>query len=123
MRLSRTGAADVRQAVVNEAPDELVDDAIVALSSDLARRNELQVAQKRELMTDGGHREAERVRQIAYAELVVRERVHQPQAHRVGERMKDLDGFGDDVFGRQPGADALDLLCIDGGGQRGRLHS
>ena len=123
VRLPRTRTADVGQTIVHEATDELVDDAVVALASDLASGHQPEVAEECELVAHRRHRESEGVRKVADAQLVVRERVHEPKPHGVRERVKDLHRLCDDLLGRQAGAHALDLLCVYGGGKRRRLHS
>ena len=91
--------ADVREAIVDQSRHEFVDDAIVGLATFFTRCNELQMPQKRELVAHRRHRQAKRVRQIADTKLFVRERVHQPQAKRIGEREKNFDGFGRGLLG------------------------
>ncbi len=89
-----TLAADMAEAIVDEAGHEGVDDAVVGLASLVARRDQLEMAQERELMAHRRHRQAERVREIADAQLVVSERVDDAQAQRAGEREEDPDGLG-----------------------------
>lgn len=92
--------ADVRQTVVNELGDEGIDDAVVALAPLVACRNQLDVPQECELMADRRHGEIEDMREIAYAELLVGERVHDPEPQRIGERQEHFDRGRRRLFGR-----------------------
>jgi hypothetical protein len=47
--------ADMRQAVVNELGYERIDDAVVALATLIARRNQLDVPQECKLMAHRRH--------------------------------------------------------------------
>lgn len=93
MRRAGPFARDVGEAVVDEVGNESVDDAVVALSAFFARSDQLEVSQKGELVTHGRHRQTEGMSQIADAELVVSEGVHQSQAQRIRQREENLDGF------------------------------
>jgi hypothetical protein len=91
----------VRKAIVNESRDEFVDDAVVRLTPFFARRDQLEMSKERELMTHRRHRKSERMRQVADAELFVRESVHQSQPKRIRQSEKDFDSFGGGFFGRK----------------------
>lgn len=69
-------STNVRQTVVHEVPNELVDHAVVALPSILASSHQLHSSQEGELVTDGGHREPEGVCDVPNAKLLVGEGVH-----------------------------------------------
>ena len=58
--------------------------------------------------------------EVADAELLVGERVHETQAQGVRESKEDLDGFGCDLGRRQRRADLLDLSPV---GDVGKTHS
>lgn len=76
MRGPRALVPNVSEAVVHHVPDELVDDAVVALPPILASRDELHAPKKRELVADGGHRQPEGVSEISDTKFVVRQSVH-----------------------------------------------
>ena len=77
MRRVRLFASDVGEAVVDEMRHEGINDPVVALAPVFAGGHQLEVTEKRELMTHGRHREAESVRKISDAKLVVSESVHE----------------------------------------------
>ena len=55
---ARTVAAvfDMRETVVDEVTDEVIDDAVEGLTSFLARRDQTQQPKDRQLMAQRGHR-------------------------------------------------------------------
>ena len=112
MRRAGAFACDVGQAIVDEVRDESVDDAVVTFSTVLTGRHQLQVPEKRKLVTHRRHRETERVGKVANAELVVGKSVHQPQAKRIRQREKDLDGFSRSGVSREITAELRNLLAV-----------
>ena len=91
---TRVLSADVRETVVNQSRDEFVDDAVVGFAPFFTGRDQLEMTKKRELVTHRRHGQPERVCQITDAKLLVRERVHQPQAKRIGQCEKNFHCFG-----------------------------
>ena len=68
---------DMGEAVMDEVGDESIDDSVVALSTFLPSGHQPEMPQESELVTHGGHREAEGVREIPNAKLFVSKSVHQ----------------------------------------------
>jgi len=101
MGSARSFTGDVRKTIVNESRHEFIDHAVVGFSSIFASRDELEMTKKRELVAHRRHRQPERVREIADAELFVSERVHQPQTKRIGQGEEDFDRFSGGLLGRQ----------------------
>jgi hypothetical protein len=93
MGTARPFAADVPEAIVDEPSHENIDDPVVALTSFIASRHELEVSQERELMADCGHGQPQGVGKIADAQLVVSEGMHQAETERVRQREEHLDGL------------------------------
>ena len=83
---------DMREAVVNEVSDEVIDDAIERRASLLSRRNKAEQPKDRELVTQRRHRELERTCEISDRHLVMRQRVHDPDPGRVPERLEHFAG-------------------------------
>jgi hypothetical protein len=112
MRSAWTLARDVSEAVVHEVSDEVVDDPVVALSPFVPGRDELEVPEERQLVADRGHREPQRMGEIADAELVVRQGVHQSKPEGVAEGEEHLHRFGRHLGGRQLRAQSLHFLLV-----------
>ena len=92
MTRCRAGAVllDVGEAIVDEVSDEPIAHSVKCLPPLLSSLHELQPPQKPELVAECGHREVECVRQISYAELGVRQHMHDPDASWVSERLEDF---------------------------------
>lgn len=105
-------AAYVRQAIVDQVRDEIVDHSVVAFAAFLAGRDELEVPEEGELVAHGRHRQAEGVCQVADAKLVVRERVNDPKPQGVREREEDLYRLGRRVGSWKRPPDSLQSRCV-----------
>lgn len=70
-------ATDMGEAVMYEVGDESIDDSVVALPTFLPSRHQSEMPQESELVTHSGHREAERIREVPNAQLLVSKSVHQ----------------------------------------------
>lgn len=112
MRRPRTRARDVVQAIMDQMRNERVDHAVVAFSPVLARSYQLEMAQKRELVTHRRHRQPERMRQITHAELIVRKRMYEAQTEGIGEREKNFDRFFRGTRGRKISAKPVDFFSV-----------
>lgn len=86
--------AYVSQAVVHEVADQFVDDAVKRETAYVSAGDEIQPAQYGELLARRRDGQSEGSRQIADAEFLVRQRVHDGDPHRVREGLED--------FGRVP---------------------
>ena len=117
---------DVGQAIVYEMPDEIVSRTVKRETPVTPRGDQFHPAQQRQLVARGRQRKIERSRQIADAELAVRERVHDADPHRARQNFEHFHGVRDDSLGGQPGSGRRDLLAINDLGEcisRVRLHS
>ncbi len=84
---------------MHELADELVDDSIVGLSPFLTRGDEPHSSQERELVAHDRHREPEGPSEIPDAELVVGERMHDPEPHGTRQRLEHIHCLADDLLG------------------------
>ena len=125
VQLSDATRLHVGEAVVDKVRHEFVADAVERLPAHLTCHDELQPAQKAELMAEGGHREIQRVREVAHAQLIVGERVHDPDAAGIRQRLEDLCGVADHPVNRQSLPRRLDLRGVKEVGQLGvdGMHS
>ena len=112
MRCSRAFATHVAEAIVDQSGDEHVDHAVVALATLETRDHQPQMTEQRELMTDGGHRLAEAVSEVADAQLAMREGVQEPEPQRVREREKHVDSLSGGGLRREPVTQPLDRLRV-----------
>jgi hypothetical protein len=89
-RWERQLVLDVGEAVVDQASHKVIDHAVIRLPSILAERYELEPPEERQLMAYDGHRQAKGLGDVANAELVMGQRVHDADSDRVREGLEDL---------------------------------
>jgi hypothetical protein len=102
----------MRQAVVDDFTDEGVSHSVERLAAVLTSGNELEPAQERELMAERRHSQIKGTRQVADTQLTVRERVHDADADRIGQRLEHLRGIAHGLFEGETGSRRLDAPVI-----------
>ena len=98
----------MREAVVDDFTDEVVDHSVESLAAVLTGCDQLEPAQECELMAERGHSQPEGPCQIPDAELTVRERVHDADADRIGECLEHLCGIAHHLLDGEAGSRRLD---------------
>ena len=105
------------QTVVNQIAHERVAHRVEGLASLVPGPNELEAAEKGQLVAECGHARAQDPSEVTHAELLVRERVEHPDTGGVGERPEHLDRVLDDAGQREPLQGDSNLLRLEGAGQ------
>ena len=82
------------------------------------RGNQFHPAQQRQLVTRAREGEIERARQIAHAQLAVRERVHDADPHRARQNFEHFHGVRENSLGGQPRSGRRDPLAVHDLGER-----
>lgn len=108
----------VGEAVVNEVAYKVIGRTVERQAALISGGDELHAPQQRQLMARDGQRQIQRAREISDAQLVVRERVDDAEAHRARQDPEHLDGVEPHIFGGQSGAGRGHFPSIDELGQR-----
>jgi hypothetical protein len=118
--------AHVGEAVVNEVAHKVIGRTVERQAPFTSGGHELHAPQQRQLMARGGQRQIQRAREISDAQLVVRKRVHDADAHRARQDLEYLDRVEQHTIGGQSRASRGHFSSIHELGQRlsrRRLHS
>lgn len=114
----------VTERIVDKPPDELVRGAVDGEPSLVTAGDEAHPAQQGELMAHGRQWQLEGVREIAYRELVMGQRMKDADTDRICESLEDLDRFVDHVGGRDTVASRANSIGVEHGREliRGNIH-
>lgn len=108
----------VGETIVDEVAREVAGRAVEREAALTSGGDQLHAPQQRQLMARDGQRQIQRPRQIAHAELVMREGVHDADPHRARQHLEHLDGVLHHILGRQSGAGRRNFLAIDDSRER-----
>lgn len=112
---SRTAALlDMREAVMHEVADKLVDDEVERGPALLSACHELQQTKQRQLVTETRHRKVERVREVADRHLVMCQSVHDADPARIREGLKHIARSLHGLVDGETTSRALDLAKVAG---------
>ena len=114
---SSAPALDVGQTVVDQITHERVADRVEGLASLVPGPDELEAAEKRELVAERGHARAQYASKVPHAQLFVSQGMEHPNSGGIGQRLEHLDGVVDDAGQREPLQGDSNLLGLEGTGQ------